>query len=326
MRRRDFLGVLGGVAVMLPLASRAQPAAIPVIGFLNVGSPESSTDRVAAFRQGLKETGYIEGRNVAVEYYWAQGQYDRVSAVTVDLVARQVSVIVAISLPIALAAKTATTIIPIVFSMGDDPVKFGLVASLNRPGGNLTGVTFLSPDIEGKRVELLHELAPQASTIAALVNPNFPSAEVRTTAVRSAASALGLQLTVYNARSEGEIATAFEEIAKRRTGALIVTTDPLFSSQREQLTKLAARYALPAIYDSSEFTAAGGLMSYGSDVVDSYRRVGVYTARILKGDKPADLPVQQPTKFELIINLKTAKPLGLTVPPALLTSADEVIE
>jgi putative ABC transport system substrate-binding protein len=326
MRRRDFLGVLGVVAVMLPLAARAQPAAIPVIGFLNVGSAESSADRVAAFRQGLKETGYIEGRNVAVEYYWAQGQYDRVPAVTVDLVARQVSVIVAISLPIALAAKTATTTIPIVFSMGDDPVKFGLVASLNRPGGNLTGVTFLSPEIEAKRVELLHELAPQASTVAALVNPNFPSAEVRTTAVRSAASALGLQLTVYNARSEGEIATAFEEIAERRTGALIVTTDPLFSSQREQLTKLAARYALPAIYDSSEFTVAGGLMSYGSDIVDSYRRVGVYAARVLKGDKPADLPVQQPTKFELIINLKTAKPLGLTVPPALLTSADEVIE
>jgi putative ABC transport system substrate-binding protein len=263
---------------------------------------------------------------VAVEYYYAQGQYDRVPAVTADLVARQVSVIVAISLPIALAAKTATTTIPIVFSMGDDPVKFGLVASLNRPGGNLTGVTFLSPEIEAKRVELLHELYPQASTIAALVNPNFPSAEVRTTAVRSAASALGLQLTVYNARSEGEIATAFEEIAEHRTGALIVTTDPLFSSQREQLTKLAARYALPAIYDTSEFTVAGGLISYGSDIVDSYRRAGVYTARILKGDKPADLPVQQPTKFELIINLRTAKQLGLTVPPALLTSADEVIE
>jgi putative tryptophan/tyrosine transport system substrate-binding protein len=326
MRRREFLAVLGVLAGMLPLAAQAQPAAIPAIGFLNVGSADSSADRVAAFRQGLKETGYVEGRNVTVEYYWSQGQYDRVPAVTVDLVARQVSVIVAISLPIALAAKTASKTIPIVFLMGDDPVKFGLVASLNRPGGNLTGITFLSPEIEAKRVELLHELAPQASTIAALVNPNFPSAEVRATAVRSAASTLGLQLTVYNARSESEIATAFEEIAERRTGALIVTTDPVFSSQREQLTRLAARYRLPAIYDSSEFTASGGLMSYGSDVVDSYRRVGVYAARILKGDKPADLPVQQPTKFELIINLKTAKPLGLTVPPALLTSADEVIE
>jgi putative ABC transport system substrate-binding protein len=324
--RRQFISALGGAAVSRPLAARAQQPAMPVVGFLIAGSADTYARFVVAFRRGLNETGYVEGQNVAVEFHYAEGQYDRVPALTADLVARQVSVMVVISLPIARAAKAATTTIPIVFVLGDDPVKFGLVASMNRPGANITGISFLSPAIEAKRVELLHELAPQASTIAALVNPKFPAADVRATAVRSAASALGLQLTVYNASSEGEIETAFVDIVQRRSGALLVTTDPFFTDRREQLIALAARHALPAVFFSREFAVAGGLMSYGSDIADSFRQAGVYTGRVLKGEKPADLPVTQPTKFELVINLKTAKALGLTVPQTLQVAADEVIE
>ena len=280
---------------------------MPLVGFINGG--ENSADRLAAFREGLNQTGYTEGQNVAVEYYWVQEKYDRVPAIAADLVARQVSVIMASTLPVALAAKAATRTIPIVFTMGDDPVKFGLVASLNRPGANIRGVTFLSPEIEAKRVELLHRLVPKANTIAALVNPKFRAAEIRATAVRSAASELGLQLAVSNASSEGEIGTAFATMAERGTDALIVTSDPFLNSQSEQVVKLAARYALPAIYPLREFPVAGGLMSYGSDIDQSYRQAGVYTGQILKGVKPDDLPVQQPTKFEMVINLKTAKAL-----------------
>jgi putative ABC transport system substrate-binding protein len=324
--RRQFIATLGGAAATWPLAARAQRPTLPVVGLLQTTSAEDSAHRVAGFREGLKQAGYTEGQNVTVDYYYVQGQYDQVPAKIAELVARQVSVIVGTSLPVAVAAKAATTTIPIVFSIGDDPVKWGLVASMNRPGGNITGVSFLSPAIEAKRVELLHELIPNVSTIAALVNPAFPAAEVRATAVRSAAGALGLQLTIYNASSEGEIETAFAAIAERRTGALLITTDPFFAVQRDRLVALAVRYALPAIYITREFAAAGGLMSYGSDIADSYRQAGVYTGRILKGEKPADLPVVQPTKFELVINLKTAKALDLTVPQTLLVAADEVIE
>ena len=324
--RRQFISALGGAAAAWPLAARAQQPTLPVVGFIDGGSADSSATRITAFRKGLNESGYFERQNVAIEFRYAEGQYDRAPALAAGLVARQVSVIVVISLPIARAAKAATIAIPIIFVLGDDPVKFELVTSMNRPGANITGISFLSPAIEAKRVELLHELAPQASRIAALVNPKFPSADVRVTAVRSAASALGLQLTVYNATSEGEIETAFVDIVQSRSDALLVTTDPFFNDRREQLIALAARYALPAVFYSREFPLAGGLISYGSDIADSYRQAGVYTGRILKGEKPADLPVTQPTKFELVINLKTAKALGLTVPSSLLATADEVIE
>jgi putative ABC transport system substrate-binding protein len=314
--------LLGGAAAW-PLAARAQQPAVPVVGV--VGNTSRDRTSVAAFRQGLEQIGYIEGQNLAVEYRWTEGQYNQAAVLAADLVAREVAVIVAISLPLALAAKAATTTIPIIFLMGDDPVKFGLVASLNRPGANITGFSFLGP-IEAKRLELLHELVPQASTIAALVNPKFSSAEVRVTAVRDAAGKLGLELAVYNASSESEIDNAFASIAERRTGALLVTADPFFDGKREQIVKLAAHYALPAQYFTRQFAEDGGLMSYGSDVANAYRRVGIYVGRILKGEKPADMPVEQPTKFELVLNLKTAKALGLTIPPTLLALADEVVE
>jgi len=324
--RRKFTAAVAGAAFAWPIAARAQQAAMPVIGFMDARSRESDQSGLAAFHQGLGETGYVEGRNVAVEYRWAEGQYDRAPALAADLVARQVAVIVAISLPLARAAKVATTTIPIVFVLGDDPVRFGLVSSMNRPGANITGISFLSPAIEAKRVELLHQLVPQANAIAALVNPKFPSAEVRTEAVRSAANTLGLQLTVYNASSEGEIETAFADIAVRRIGGLLVTTDPFFTGQRDRLVGLAARQALPTAFISREFAIAGGLMSYGSDIADAFRQAAVYVGRVLKGEKPSDLPVLQPTKFELVVNLKTAKALGLTVPQTLLVAANEVIE
>jgi putative tryptophan/tyrosine transport system substrate-binding protein len=263
---------------------------------------------------------------VTVEYHWLEGQYDRVPAMAADLVARQVSLIAPVSLPIALAVKAATATIPIVFTIGDDPVKFGLVASLNRPGANITGISFLSPAIEAKRVQLLHELAPKASTIAVLVNPKFPAAEIRAAAVRGAASTLGLKLDAYNASSEDEIETAFVAIAKGGTESLLVTTDPFFFRQQKRLIELAARHAVPAAYFAREFAVTGGLMSYGSNISDSYRQAGVYAGRVLKGKRPADLPVQQPTKFELVINLTTAQSLGLNVPLTLQVAADEVIE
>jgi putative ABC transport system substrate-binding protein len=319
------MSFLGGATFFWPLAARAQQPNRLVVGFLNTDSPDESGPVVAALREGLVKTGYIEGQNVAIEYRWAEGQYDRMSALAGDLARRQVTVIVAMSLAAAQAAKAATTIIPIVFVTGDDPVKFGLVASLNQPGGNVTGISFLTPDLEAKRVELLHALAPSAM-IAVLVNPSFPAAGVRVTAVRSAASALGLQLVVLNASSEREIDTAFALVAERRIGALLVASDPFLFARREQLVSLAAQQAVPTLYFSREFATAGGLMSYGANLSDAFRQSGVYAGRILKGEKPVDLPVLQPTKFEFVTNLKTAKALGLTIPPGVLALADEVIE
>jgi putative ABC transport system substrate-binding protein len=325
MRRRDFVKAIAGSTIGLPLAARAQRLSSPVIGFLSTDSPDESGPVVDAFREGLVKTGFVDGQNVVIEYRWAQGQYDRMSALAADLVRRQVAVISAMSLAAARAAKAATTTIPIVFVTGDDPVKFGLVASLNQPGGNLTGITFLTPDLEAKRIEVLHAVAPNG-TIAALVNPSFPASDVRLTIVHDAASALGLELIVLNASSEHEIDTAFASLADRRIGALLVTSDPFLFGRREQLVRLAAHQAIPTLYFSREFAAAGGLMSYGANLSDAFRQSGIYVGRILKGEKPVDLPVLQPTKFEFVINLKTAKTLGLVIPPAVLALADEVIE
>jgi putative tryptophan/tyrosine transport system substrate-binding protein len=323
VNRREFITLLGGAAATWPVAARGQQPAMPVIGFL--GNTSGDKTPLASFRQGLEQIGYIEGRNIAAEYRWTEGQYDRAAALAADLVGRQVAVLVAISLPLALAVKAATATIPIVFLMGDDPVKFGLVASLSRPGANITGFSFLAP-IEAKRLELLHELVPKASILAALVNPKFSSAEVRVTAVRDAATALGLQLTVYNASSESEIDVAFASVAERQTGALLVTADPFFEGKRDQIIDLAARHAMPTQYFTRQFVDDGGLMSYGSDIANAYRQVGVYAGRIVKGERPADMPVELPTKFELVINLRTARALRLEIQPNLIALADEVIE
>jgi putative ABC transport system substrate-binding protein len=328
IRRREFVVALGGAAVVWPRSARAQQQpAMPVIGFLNGGSTDGYAPMVAAFRQGLKETSYIEGQNVAIEFRWAGGQYDRVPAMVAELVRRQVAVIVA-NTPGAPEVKAATTTIPIVFLTGNDPVQIGLVATLNRPGGNVTGVTTLNVEVAPKRLELLHELIPAATVVALLVNPTSPTslAETTTRDTQGAARTLGIELHVLHASTEPDFDTAFATLAQRRAGALVIGPDPFFNSEIEQLAALALRHAVPTIYESREFAAAGGLMSYGGSLTDLYRQAGIYTGRILKGAKPADLPVQQSTKVELFLNLKTAKALGLTFPLSLLGRADEVIE
>jgi putative ABC transport system substrate-binding protein len=326
VRRREFITLLGGAAAW-PLAARAQQPAMPVIGFLNSASGDLFTQFVRAFHQGLSEIGYVEDRNVAVEYRWAEGQYERLPALAADLVRRQVKVIVATGgNPSALAAKAATTTIPIVFNMGDDPVKAGVVTSLNRPGGNLTGVSMLNTELQQKQLEVLHELIPLATNVGLLINPTGPNTESVSALAQAAARALGLQLHIVRASIEPDFDAVFAHLDHLRAGALLIGPDPFFTSRLQQLAALSIRHSMPAIYSNREFPVAGGLMNYGISITDVYRLVGVYTGRILKGEKPADLPVQQVTKVELIINLKTAKALGLDVPPTLLARADEVIE
>jgi putative ABC transport system substrate-binding protein len=327
MRRREFLGLVGGAAATAwPITMRAQQA-MPVIGFLNARSPDEAATTVSAFRQGLGEAGYFEGKNVTVEYRWAEGRYDRLPALAAELVSRQVAVIAATGGdPSALAAKAATATIPIVFTIGGDPVKLGLAASLNKPGGNSTGVTFIFSELGMKRLELLRQIVPTATVIAMLVNPSFPPTQAEVSDVRTGASALGLQINVLNASSEKQIDAAFATIVQQRADALIVGIDPFLLGQRDQLVQLTARYAVPAIYFSREFVDAGGLMSYGASFANGYRQAGVYAGQILRGTKPAELPALQPTTFAFFINLRTAKALGIKVPPTLLALADEVIE
>ena len=326
MRRRELMVLLGGALTGSP-AARAQQKAMPVIGFLGVSSPGPNAQSVAAFHQGLSETGYVEGQNIAIEFRWAEGRYDRLPALAADLVGRRVNVIVTQGgTAVAVAARNATSTIPIVFIVGGDPVGDGLVASFPRPGANLTGVTIITVELMPKRLELLAELVPQVSVIALLVNPKSASGERQIKDVQEAAREKQVQLRILQASAENEIDAAFAALVQMRAGALVVGADPFFNSRREQIVALAARYAVPAIYEWREFAVAGGLISYGPSFPAVNRQVGVYAGKILNGAKPADLPVEQPTKFELVINLKTAKALGLTVPPSILARADEVIE
>jgi len=326
VRRRQFITLLGGVAPW-PLAVQAQQAAIPVVAFVNGGVADASAGRVAAFRKGLSESGYVEGQNVKVEYHWLEGHYDRIPALVADLVRRGVAVIATPANPqVALAAKAVTSSVPIVFGVGEDPVRLGLVASLAKPGGNATGINFFNSEVAAKRLGLLHELVPRAARVAVLVNPGDPASIGILRDVEEAARLLGLQILVFNAGTSAEIDTAFAAIARQRANALFVAGDVFFNSRRVQLVTLAARDRLPASYASREYVEAGGLMNYATSLLDMFRQVGVYTGSIIKGTKPADLPVMQASKFEFLINLQTAKALGIEVPPTLLARADEVIE
>jgi putative ABC transport system substrate-binding protein len=327
VRRRDLLVLLGGAGGLRTLAARAQQKAMPVIGFLNSTSPGPTAPLVAAFVQGLSETGYIEGQNVTIEYRWAEGRYDRLPALAADLVDRKVDLIATGGgIPSIRAAKNATSTIPIVFQVGTDPVAEGLVANLARPGGNLTGVSFLIVELMPKRLELLSELVPQARALALLVNPDNSNAKSIIRDIQEAARAKGMQIHILKAGTESEIDAAFASLVELHADALVVGADPFLTDRREQVVALASYHAVPAIYTVGEFAAAGGLISYGASLTSVFRQVGIYAGKILKGAKPADLPVQQPIKFELVINLKTAKALGLTVPQTLLARADEVIE
>ncbi len=325
MRRREFVALVGGAAAAWPIVTRAQQPAMPVIGFLHIASPGAYVHVVAAFRRGLMENDLVEGRNITVEYRWGEGQLDRMPSLLADLLGHQPSVIVA-SLQGAQAAKNAGVTIPVLFSSSDDPVKQGFVENLNRPGGNMTGVYLFTAELEGKRLEVLHNMVPKASIIAVLINANHPVADVQLREVQSAATRLGVQLIVLHANSDHDFEAAFARLIEQKAEALLVCASPLFNSTRDQLLALVARHNIPAAYELREYATAGGLLSYGNSITNVYRLLGVYAGRILKGEKPADLPVIQPTKFELIINLKTAKSLGLTVPPNLLALADEVIE
>jgi putative ABC transport system substrate-binding protein len=325
MRRRDFLGIIGGAASW-PILACAQQA-MPVIGFMSGRSPEDAGHLAAAFRQGLGDGGFVEGQNIAIEYRWALGQYDRIPALAADLMNRRVAVLVGTGGDSsALAAKQASTTIPVVFGMGGDPVKAGLVESLNRPGGNATGFTLLTNEMEPKRLGMLHDLVPGAAVIGTLLNPNFPPAAQQLQDLEEAARKIGQRLFVAKASNDGELNAAFTSLVEQRVGALLVAADPFFDTRRDRIIAFAEQNRLPAIYQFREFAVSGGLISYGPNVIDMYRQAGIYTARILKGAKPADLPVVQPTKFEFVINLKTAKALGLVIPAGLISFADEVIE
>ena len=326
MNRRAFITLIGGAAAAWPLAARAQQPAMPVIGLLVSRGASDEPHLLASFRQGLNDVGYVEGQNTAIEYRFAEGQYDRLPVLAADLVRRQVSVIAALGSPAAPAAKAATATIPIVFTVGVDPVETGLVAAMNRPGGNVTGATGLGLELEPKRLELLHQLVPKATIIAALLNPSTAGAQTQSRDLQASARMLGIQLHVLNARSEGDFDAIFAELLQLRAGGLVIGNDAFFISRSEQLALLALRHRIPTIYQFRAFAAAGGLLSYGSNLAELYHVAGVYTGRVLKGEKPADLPVQQSSKVELIVNMKTAQALGLEIPPALLARADEVIE
>jgi len=327
MRRREFITLISGAAATWPIAARAQQPALPVVGFIRDGSADANARFAAAFRKGLNETGYVEGQNVTIEYHWLEGQYDRLPALMADLVGRRVAVIATPGIVPTLAAKAATTTIPIVFGVGDDPVRLGLVTNLARPGGNATGINFFVNEVAAKRLRLLHDLVPKAVRIAVLVNLAKASTEEFTLrAVQEAAPTLGLKIQILNASTIGEIDAAFATIARDHSDALLVAPDAFFVSRRVQFITLTARDRIPATYSLRDYVAIGGLMSYGTDLADAFRQVGVYTGKILKGAKPADLPVVQSTKFEFVINLQTARALGIEVPPGLLSIADEVIE
>ena len=327
MRRREFMALAGGMAAAWPFAARAQQSAMPLIGVLGFSSPEAFAAELAAFHRGLGEAGFVEGQNVAVDYRWAQGQFDRLPVLAIELAGRPLSVLAALGTPAsATAAKAATATIPIVFVSGGDPVQMGLVGSLNRPGGNATGVYMLTAALEPKRIELIRELVPNAAVIGAIVDPNSPDTKLQMEELPAAASALGRQVKIFNAGSDSEIDAAFAAVAEQKIGAVLVTSSPFYLPRREKFVALAARASVPTVYYLRAFAEAGGLMSYGTSLTDAYRLAGVYAGRILKGEKPADLPIQQSVKVELVINMKTAKTLGLTFPLTLLGRADEVIE